>query len=179
MKRREFLHKSALVVVGTAVAAAVPAVAATGSDHWPAPLKTLSPAQARTLLKMARQIFPHPKLDDAYYITTVQDLDSEAASTPETAKLLSDGVAQLQSSTGGKFDHLTPEQQTTVLVEIQSGPFFQKVRNVEVVSFYNNREVWKQFDYRGASYPFGGYIHHGFNDLNWLPDPPDSASPKG
>ena len=86
------------------------------------------PAQARTLLKMARQIYPHPKLDDAYYITTVTDLDSEAASTPETAKLLSDGVAQLQSSTGGKFDNLTPEQQTIVLVEIQSGPFFQKVR---------------------------------------------------
>jgi len=179
VKRREFLHKSALVVVGTAVAAAVPAVAATGSEQWPAPLKTLSLAQARTLLKMARQIFPHPKLDDACYMPTVQDLDSEASLSPETAKLLSDGIAHLQSSTGGKFDHLTPGQQTAVLLEIQSGPFFQKVRSVEVVSLYDNREVWKQFDYRGASYPFGGYVHHGFNDLNWLPDPPDTASPKG
>lgn len=137
------------------------------------------PAQARTLLKMARQIYPHPKLDDAYYLTTVTDLDSEAVASPQTAKLLSDGIAQLQSSTGGKFDNLTPEQQTVILVAIQSGPFFQKVRATELVSLYNNREVWKQFDYRGASYPFGGYIHHGFNDLNWLPDPPDAASPKG
>jgi hypothetical protein len=177
VRRREFLQKSALVIVGTAVAATAPAAAS--NDQWPAPLKKLSPAQARTLLKMARQIFPHPKLDDTYYMTTVVDLDSEATASPETAKLLSDGIVQLQSSTGGKFDNLTPEQQTVVLAAIQSGPFFQKVRSTEVVSFYNNRDVWKQFDYRGASYPFGGYIHHGFNDLNWLPDPPDAASPKG
>ena len=178
MRRREFLQKSAMVIVGTAVAAAAPSAVA-GNDQWTAPLKKLSPAQAQTLLKMARQIYPHPKLDDACYIITVTDLDSAAAASPETARLLTDGVAQLQSSTGGKFDHLTPEQQTAVLTAIQSGPFFQKVRATEVVSLYNNREVWKQFDYRGASYPFGGYIHHGFNDLNWLPDPPDAASPKG
>jgi hypothetical protein len=167
-----------MVIVGTAVAATAPGAAAS-NDQWSAPLKKLSPAQARTLLKMARQIYPHPKLDDTYYMTTVMDLDSEAAVSPQTAGLLTDGVAQLQSSTGGKFDNLTPEQQTVVLVAIQSGPFFQKVRATEVVSLYNNREVWKQFGYRGPSYPFGGYVHHGFNDLNWLPDPPDAASPKG
>ncbi len=179
MRRREFLQKSALVIVGTAVSTAPAASAATGGEQWPAPLKTLSPAQARTLLKMARQIYPHPGLDDACYMTTVLDLDSEAAVSPETAKLLSDGIAQLHSSGSGRFDDLSAEQQTAVLVKIQSGSFFQKVRSVEVVSLYNNHEVWKRFDYRGASYPFGGYIHHGFNDLNWLPDPPDAASPKG
>lgn len=178
MRRREFLQKSAIVIVGTAVAATAPSAAAS-NDPWAGSLKKLSPAQGRTLLKMARQIYPHPRLDDTCYMTTVVDLDNEAASSAETAKLLSDGVAQLQNSTGGKFDNLTPEQQTAVLVAIQSGPFFQKVRAVEVVSLYNNHEVWTQFDYRGASYPFGGYIHHGFNDLNWLPDPPDAASPKG
>ncbi len=24
----------------------------------------------------------------------------------------------------------------------------------------------------------GGYLKHGFDDLKWLPDPPESASPK-
>jgi hypothetical protein len=179
VKRREFLHKSAIVIVGTAMAAAAPAAAATGNEQWTQPLKKLSPAQAQTLLKMARQIYPHPKLDDACYVTTVEELDAQAAASPETAKLLTDGIAQLQAASGGKFDSLTPSQQTAALEKIQSGPFFQKVRSTEVVSLYNNHEVWKQFDYRGASYPFGGYIHHGFNDLNWLPDPPDAASPKG
>ncbi len=180
MRRREFLQKSALLIVGTAVSTAAPARgAAGGNDQWPAPLKTLSPAQARTLLNIARQIYPHPKLDNTCYMTTVIDLDREASSSPETTKLLTDGIAQLQTSSGGKFDDLTPEQQTAALMTIQSGPFFQKVRSVEVVSLYNNHEVWKRFDYRGASYPFGGYIHHGFNDLTWLPDPPDAASPKG
>ena len=47
-----------------------------------------------------------------------------------------------------------------------------------MVSLYNNEEVWKAFGYQGASYRFGGYLHHGFNDLNWLPEPPEAASPK-
>jgi len=55
---------------------------------------------------------------------------------------------------------------------------FEKVRSVEIVALYNNEEVWKTFGYQGASFRFGGYLHHGFNDLNWLPDPPEEASPK-
>jgi hypothetical protein len=47
-----------------------------------------------------------------------------------------------------------------------------------MVSLYGNQEVWKVFGYQGASYPFGGYLHHGFNDLTWLPEPPEAASPK-
>ncbi|SRR5579883_1946426 len=176
MKRREFLQKSAIVIVGTAVVKAAPAVGANG--QWSG-LRKLSPAQAQTLLVMARQIYPHPKLDDACYVSTIEELDAQAAVSPQTARLIIDGVAQLQNSTGGKFDRLSPEQQTAALEAIQSTAFFQKVRSTEVVSLYNNHQVWKQFDYRGASYPFGGYLHHGFNDLKWLPNPPDSASPRG
>jgi len=60
----------------------------------------------------------------------------------------------------------------------RAGSFFEKVRSTEMVSLYNNEDVWKVFGYQGASYRFGGYLHHGFNDLNWLPDPPETASPK-
>jgi hypothetical protein len=175
VRRREFLHKSAIVIVGTAVATAAPGAA----KQWPAPLKMLSPAQARTLLAMARQIYPHPKLDDACYLSTITELDAQAAGSPEIARLLKDGIAQLQAAAGGKFDKLPAQQQIAALEAIQSGPFFQKVRSTELVALYNDHQVWKQFDYRGASYPFGGYVHHGFNDLGWLPNPPDAASPKG
>jgi hypothetical protein len=61
---------------------------------------------------------------------------------------------------------------------MEATEFFNKVRGSEIVSLYNNQAVWKVIGYQGASYQIGGYLHHGFNDLKWLPDPPESASPK-
>ena len=51
IKRREFLHKSAMVVAGVSAAAA--GVTVTGfAAEWTAKLKTLNAHEAETLLKM-------------------------------------------------------------------------------------------------------------------------------
>jgi hypothetical protein len=178
IKRREFLHKSAMVVAGVTAAAAAGVTAAGFAAEWTAKLKTLNAHEAETLLKMARQIFPHDRLDDSYYIKVVEALDTEASSKPATAKMLSAGVANLDHLAKGKFSAQPAADQITALKKIQDTPFFEKVRSTEMVSLYNNEDVWKAFGYQGASYRFGGYLHHGFNDLNWLPEPPEAASPK-
>jgi hypothetical protein len=179
LKRREFLQKSAIVVAGAAaLASGVDVVSAASAGQWTASLKTLDAHQAQTLLAMSRQIFPHPQLDDTYYVVVVQDLDKDAINKPATAKLLRDGVAQLDSAKGANFANLKTTEQILVLKQIDQTDFFTAVRNSELVSLYNNHDVWKKLGYPGASYALGGYLHHGFNDLNWLPNPPESASPK-
>jgi hypothetical protein len=177
MKRREFLQKSALVVAGAA--AVVSGVAVVGdAAQWTDGLKNLDAHEGETLLKVTRQIFPHDRLDDSAYIKVVQDLDAEAAKTPDTAKVIHEGVANLDQNTNSKFISMSDHDQVAALKKVEDTPFFQKVHSTELVSLYNNHEVWKKLGYQGASYPIGGYLHHGFNDLNWLPDPPESASPK-
>lgn len=177
LKRREFLQKGALAVAGAAAFASGVTVVA-GAESWTSGLKALNLHQAQTLLAMSHQLFPHPQLDDSYYVVVVQDLDTEAATKTDTAKLLRDGVARLDMVKGTRFVTLSPSDQIAVLKQVDRSDFFAKVRNSELVSLYNNHEVWKKLGYPGASYPIGGYLHHGFNDLNWLPDPPESASPK-
>ena len=177
MKRREFLQKSAIVVAGAAAVASGVAVAGY-ADQWTGRLKTLNPHEGETLLKMTRQIFPHDRLADAYYIKVVEDLDVEAGGKSETAKLLRDGVTQLDGAADTKFAGRSTGEQVAALRKVEETPFFQKVRSTALVSLYNNHDVWKQFGYPGASFPIGGYLHHGFNDLKWLPDPPAEASPK-
>jgi hypothetical protein len=179
MNRREFLKKSAIVTAGTAAAAAAPGVTTFARTmDLTGRLVILSPHQATTLLEMARQIYPHDQLDDSCYMPLIDALDAEAAKTPEVAKLLREGVANLDGMQSAHFVTLSADDQVADLKKIEKTPFFQKVQSTELVSLYNNHAVWKEFGYPGASYPFGGYIHHGFNDLNWLPDPPESASPK-
>ena len=176
MKRREFLQKSAIVIAG--VALAKPVAAASHVQTWTKELKVFSAAEAEALMKMTRQIFPHDRLDDSYYKKVVRDLDGEAQNSPDIAKLMHDGIAHLDSGSTTKFAARSSEEQVVTLKQIETTPFFQKVRGIEIVSLYNNPAVWKSFGYPGASYPFGGYLHHGFSDLKWLPNPPESASPK-
>jgi hypothetical protein len=179
MKRREFLQKGAIVVAGAA--AVVSGVAVVGnadtSAHWTTGLKTLNAHEGETLLKVAQQIFPHERLDDSDYVVVVTDLDAEATTKADTAKVLRDGVANLDSGGGAKFANLSSDHQVAALKKNENTPFFQKVHSTELVSLYNNHTVWKKLGYEGPSYQLGGYLHHGFNDLNWLPDPPALASP--
>jgi len=172
MERREFL-----IVAGAAVvASAMPDVSEAAQRT--AALKILNAHEGETLLKMSRQLYPHSRLNDAHYMKVVQDLDAEASAAPATAKLLRDGIAKLDGMTNVGFVALASDQQLAALKKVESSEFFQKVRSTEVVSLYNNQDVWEVFGYPGASYRTGGYLHHGFNDLTWLPDPPEQASPK-
>jgi len=182
MRRREFLQKSAFAAASAAAAAAglvypAPVAEAFAADSWTASLKNLSAHEGETLLKVARHLFPHDRLADSYYAKVVTDLDAEAEKNSDTGKLLRTGVAGLDEGEK-KFIALPAEQQLENLKKIESSPFFQKVRGTEVVSLYNNPAVWKEFGYGGPSYEMGGYLKHGFNDLKWLPEPPESASPK-
>jgi hypothetical protein len=173
MKRREFLKTGALLVVGTAAASTL--ISETGAATTPA-LTVFNPHEAQTLFAMSRRIFPHKQVGDAAYWKVVADLDTASKSDPAVAKLMADGVAQLDSR--GKFVDLDKQRQVAALKTIENTPFFQKVRGVELVTLYSDPSVWKSLGYQGPSYRFGGYAHKGFNDLAWLPDPPQSASPK-
>jgi Gluconate 2-dehydrogenase subunit 3/TAT (twin-arginine translocation) pathway signal sequence len=178
MKRRDFLKTGAMAVVGTAVAASgLIAEATAGAEAIPK-LSTLKPHEAQTLLQVCRQIFPHSKLGDAPYWGVVSQLDAAAQGDPSVAKMLTNGVAQVDSSQGSKFVDLNDAQKVEALKAVETTPFFQKVRGVELQTLYSDPAVFKAMGYQGASYSIGGYLHHGFNDLAWLPDPPQSASPK-
>jgi hypothetical protein len=177
MKRREFLKTSALVVAGTAVAGSG-LMNVAGAGEWTGQLTTLNPHEASTLLAMARRIFPHRGIDDSCYLKVVEVLDANSKSDPAVAKMLSEGVVALDGSGGTKFADLKENDQIIALEAVQTTPFFQKVRGTELESLYSNPGTWKAFGYQGPAYAYGGYIHRGFNDLNWLPDPPEFASPK-
>ena len=177
MKRREFLKTSALVVAGTA-AAASGLMNVAGAGEWTGQLTTLNPHEASTLLAMARRIFPHRGIDDSCYLKVVEVLDANSKSDPAVAKMLTEGVVALDGSGGTKFADLKENDQIIALEAVQTTPFFQKVRGTELESLYSNPGTWKAFGYQGPAYAYGGYIHRGFNDLNWLPDPPEFASPK-
>ena len=181
MERREFLQRGAVSAAGaTAFVAGLSQLGCATQETAEQPasgLTTLNAHEGETLLRISRQVYPHDQLDDSFYWKVVEDLDAEASTTPDTIRLLREGVASLDE-TAGEFIGLSSDAQVLALKEIESTEFFQKVRGTELVSLYNNPGVWEHFGYEGPSYRRGGYLTRGFNDLRWLPDPPEDASPK-
>ena len=77
--RRVFLKGAATAVP---VAAVATSVAVSIEDAWADEASALSPATMKTLLKVARDIYPHDVLGDSYYITAIKPWDGKAAKDP-------------------------------------------------------------------------------------------------
>ena len=176
MNRRRFLHLTGGSAAGAAMLATGVGLTATSPGAWALALSSLDPHQGKTLLKVVRHVFPHDTLDDVYYAGVVEALDGEAAANPDVAAQLADGVQTLDAATAVQWVDLSDGYQ----LEILEGPgrvLLDKVKGNAVVSLYNNPLVWRHFGYEGASAQHGGYINRGFDDLTWLPDPDEQASP--
>jgi hypothetical protein len=173
VSRRVFLQGSATAVPAAGLAAAGVSVGARAA--WGQAATNLKPHTMATLVLMARDIYPHDRLADIYYIKAVTPYDAKAGGDAAFHKMIDSGVAELDA--GAQKSHKTNylqvpwEADRVVLLEsIQQGPFFKKIRGDLVVSLYNQPEVWPKFGYEGASADKGGYLHRGFNDLDWLPE---------
>ena len=132
-----------------------------------AELSTLDSAQAKEMLAMTRQLFPHDKLGDEYYWVVVESIDKDMAGSPELKTRIQDGLAQLNQAAGGDFSAASADKQVEAMKKLEDTPFFSDMLNKTQFYFYNNKTVWPKFGYDGSSWEKGGYIDRGFNDVTW------------
>ena len=171
VSRRVFLRGSATAVPAAAVAAAGISIGTEAA--WAQDAKNLKPHTVATLVRMARDISPHDRLADLYYVQAVSGYDAKAGQDAALRKMIEDCVAQLDAAAQQhhKSPYLTVAWETDRVVLLQGvehGALFQKLHGDLLVSLYNNKEVWTKFGYEGASADKGGYINRGFNDIDWL-----------
>ncbi|MGR9089440.1 MAG: tat (twin-arginine translocation) pathway signal sequence [Gammaproteobacteria bacterium] len=175
--RRSFLKTSGqlsgvLWLSSTAIAALAP------GTSWALDLTQLDAAAGRALLQLIRFIYPHRDLDDAVYALAVKDLDRGATADASLAALLTEGLAALDDAAQGDWLGATTDHQLAVVKSIAGSAFFTTIRSRAVVSLYNNELAFAHFAYAGSAFEKGGYLERGFNDLDWLPQPPPNASPR-
>ncbi len=165
LTRRALLSRataaSASFVVGAGFVAAPNAA-------WAMETAALKPETFATLVQMARDIYPHDKVGDEFYVTAVKGYDSA-----EAAEGVEAGIAALNAAAQGKgFDSYLAtgweRDRVDILRGMEDSAFFQQVRGGLVTGLYNQKAVWPIFGYEGESFSQGGYIDRGFNDINWL-----------
>jgi hypothetical protein len=130
--------------------------------------RQLPPELVRGLLSIYRSMFPHENVPEKAYELVVQKLDARAAGDQALALLLSDGFDALKRETEDRWSGLSGEMKTEALKRLERTPFFKTLRADFVTWFYSNPEVWSRFGYEGPSNDKGGYVHRGFNDIDWI-----------
>jgi hypothetical protein len=126
-----------------------------------------------TLVLMARDIFPHDHFPDRLYVEAVQPWDEKAGSDAAFKTMLESGVGRLDSDANDRkaspyLAVVWESDRVQLLQGIEHTPFFKKCRSDLVVSLYNQPAVWTKLGYEGSSAEHGGYIHRGFDDIDWL-----------
>ena len=177
VSRRHFLKGS--VVLSGLLAAGTPIALLAPSRAWAVALSHIDQNQADAIMVLARTLYPHKTLPDAVYALAVKDVDAKATD-PKTVDVIKTGVAKLNDAASGKWNDtasLSDAQRTSIVEANQTDPFVQLVRGQCITSLYNNDMAFAHFGYEGEAFSKGGYVYRGFNDLNWLPNPPADASP--
>lgn len=175
LTRRAFLKGSA-VLTGTIASTSV-LFALAPSPVWALPLKLFTKDEAAVLMQMGRVLYPHNKLPDAVYALLAKDLDADAVKDPAIAARLRSGIKELDRLAGGSFVKAYAGGKLKAVTAMEGTPFFDAVRAKGVTSIYDNDMAYAVFGYPGASWDKGGYVTRGFQDLEWLPAPPEEASP--
>lgn len=170
MSRRRFLQRSSEVTLGAAIAITATGALLNAPEAWALEVKALKPETMKTLIQMARDVYPHDKVADRFYAIAVKGHDAKAATDAKHKELIEAGIAALDKAAGkGGYVGLGWEAERVALLrKIEETPFFQAVRSDLVVSLYNQQEIWPIFGYEGESYSKGGYIKRGFDDIDWL-----------
>src|SRR5260370_32406532 len=117
--RRTFVQGAASAIPVAAVASS------TGigiEDAWADDATTLAPATLKTLVKVARDIYPHDFLVDSYYITAIKPWDAKAAKDPAVKTLLEDGGRRLDQDAQDRhkatYLHVPWEADPIVLLQV-------------------------------------------------------------
>jgi hypothetical protein len=170
--RRNFLRGAATAVPAATLASAGLGISAKAA--WAQNAKTLKPQTFATLVRMSRDIYPHDHIPDLFYVKAVAPWDDAAGKDGSFKNLLETGVVRLDADAQDRHQRPYLEvpaesDRVVVLKGIELTPFFNKVRSDLVVALYNQPDIWQRFGYEGSSAEYGGYIHRGFNDIDWLP----------
>ena len=170
LSRRVFLLRSSEIAFAAAVTVTAGGALLNAPEAWGLEVKALKPETMKTLIQLARDIYPHDRIADRFYAVAMKGHDEKAAASEVHRDLIEKGVGDLDTAAGkgGYLGVGWEAERVALLRKIEATPFFQAVRGDLVVSLYNQKDVWPIFGYEGESYSKGGYIKRGFDDIDWL-----------
>ncbi len=136
---------------------------------------SIDAAGRRNLVRLLRAAYPHQRFPDGPYERTADAVIAQCEGDLWQRLVMTEGLATLDARAAAaaqkSFVDLDDETALALLRRIEDAEFFKVIRSVAVVTLYDDAEVQQLLGYEGPSFDQGGYLHRGFDDLDWLPNP--------
>ncbi len=116
------------------------------------------------------EMFPHQGLDPSVYEEVSDRVQNQLSARDDWAAMRERGVIALTTAAGAPWPSLSDEARLKATEEISKTPFFKTVYQAALFEFYSHPAVWALVGYPGSSAEKGGYLHRGFDDIDWLPE---------
>lgn len=143
-------------------------VACTGEESEQIAATGLDDAALLTLLRAAQLLLPHQRLAADVYRDAMLQLSNAMTNDARKKQAIEAGLAALNES--ASWLDLSTEAQKSTLAALESTPFFGTVREAAISGVYRDERTWQLLGYEGEASKFGGYLHRGFDDIDWLPE---------
>jgi hypothetical protein len=168
LARRRFVV--AIVALSGAAGTALNPQLSVLSRAWAETPKALDQGARAAMVRMARLLYPHDALADAVYAGVLDRTLSDVAAGAEFGRQLDQAAAALDARAGGPWQDLDQAAQVAAMRRIETEAFFVAIQNAVRAGIYNDPAFWKHVGYAGPSKGFGGYLHRGAGDIEWLPE---------
>lgn len=171
---RSQLTRRRFVVSVIALAAATGSILRPGSSAISRALadfaSPLDEAVRGPMVRMSRLLFPHDELADDVYEEILDKALSDVAGSDKFAAHLEAAATALAQQSGVPWQTLDEAAQLDAMRNIEAEPFFKAIQNHVRLGVYNSAAFWNHIGYPGPSKGFGGYLHRGAGDIDWLPE---------
>jgi hypothetical protein len=123
-----------------------------------------------TMGRFAQLLFPHDGLADSVYGDVISQVLAMTAADPSTEGLLTAAEVALNGAQESSWAEIDKASQLAAMHSLEDEAFFAGIREMVRYRLYYHPELWKHIDYPGSSKEHGGYLHRGFDDIDWLPE---------
>jgi hypothetical protein len=132
----------------------------------------IAEAQTQTLLQYAYLLLPLVEPTHARYREVADRVSLLASQVPAMAALMEGGIAALNSTDKGPWLELPEPEQVAIIQGLAGTPFFNFLHWTTAEIVMRDPALWAELGYQGSSIEHGGFLNHGFDDIDWLPPAP-------
>ena len=131
-------------------------------------------ADARALLLVMQRLLPVRGAPGDVYLAGARTVEERAAGDADLRRRLTGQLVALRGATHQQSSN-GQAALDAYLATPEAKPLLDILVPLAVPVMLNHHDLWRVAGYEGESFSKGGYLARGFNDLNWLPDPPASV----
>ena len=161
--RRQFLLGSASL--GALIGISLNGVALGAEGAAP----VLDARAKESLSTLAQRMFPHKDFNETVYKGVADAVAADVSRSMQLNGLIAEGIKSLDAEQESDWLSASEKAQIAAMKAIQEQPFFQYVLHKSIDVLYRDPSLLGVLGYEGSSIEKGGYLHRGFNDIDWLP----------